>query len=405
MKRRLPNSRWLALAGVIIVLVVGGLVWQHSRKSSTPPVADTGSGSPQSAAQTADNRIRLLATGDFIAHDSVNAAAKQPDGSYNYLPLMDSFTDTFHAADIRFCNDPILNGGEALGIEGYPKFNSPTEFVGGMQKLGCNLVNTASNHSFDFTQQYIDASVEAWKNQPDMLAVVGQNKTQAEHDMVHVFTVKGVKFAFLAYTSYSNTPPQNAYGLNVFSQELAAKQIATAKAQGAQVIIVSMRWGTEYAADVNASQKQQAQFLANQGVDLVLGHGPHVVQAATQLAGSGDQKTTVFYSLGNFLNSQIPAETLFSGVLSVDFDTTTAQITALNYSPIYMHYEWTAAEAASEQLDARHDLKLYPLDDSVTQAMIDSNQLKTTVAAQRDRLQQTLNSMGLNIPLVPLSDI
>lgn len=389
------------------MLVAGGVAWRvHARKSPAPAAIDTESTpSQQTAARTDDNRIRLLATGDFIAHDSVNAAAKQADGSYNYLPLMDSFTDTFHTADIRFCNDPILNGGEALGIEGYPKFNSPTEFVSDMQKLGCNLVNTASNHSFDFTQRYIDASVDAWQAQPDMLAVVGQNKNQAEHDTVHVFTVKGVKFAFLAYTSYSNTTPQNAYGLNVFSQELATKQIAEARAQGAQVIIVSMRWGTEYASEVNATQKQQAQFLASQGVDLVLGHGPHVVQAAMQLTGENDHKTTVFYSLGNFLNSQIPAETLFNGVLAVDFDASTKSITALNYSPIYMHYEWTEAQAQAEQLDARHNLKLYPLDDSVTQAMIDSNQLKTTVAAQRDRLQQTLNSTGLTIPLVPLSDI
>lgn len=406
MKRWLPRSRWGYVLLLAIVVGGGGVLWYAQRQPSPVPATSEGGTSTQAISTNPDDgRIRLLATGDFIAHDSVNAAAKQSDGSYNYVPLMDVFAPTFHGADIRFCNDPILNGGEALGIEGYPKFNSPTEFVDDMQKLGCNMVNTASNHSFDFTQNYIDASVDAWQKQPDMLAVVGQNKTQAEHDAVHVFSVKGVTFAFLAYTSYSNRPPQNSYGLNVFSQDFATKQIAEARKQGAQVIIVSMRWGTEYAEEVNALQKQQAQFLANQGVDVVLGHGPHVVQAATRLAGSDGHQTTVFYSLGNFLSSQIPAETLFNGIASIDFDVATKKITDISYSPIYMHYEWTAAQASAEQLDARHNLMLYPLDDHVTQAMIDSNQLKTTAAAQRERLQQTLNSMGLNIPLVSLDKI
>ncbi len=348
-----------------------------------------------------DHTIRLMATGDWIAHDSVNSAALQTDGSYNYLPLVSDFSPIFTKSDIRFCNDPILNGGTSLGIHGYPKFNSPTEFVTDMGKLGCNLVNTASNHSFDFTQANIDNSVAAWAAVPNMLAVAGENSNQADHDAVHYFTLKGVKFAFLAYTTYTNNdaPAQNSYGVNVFSTNFAATQITAAKAAGAQVIIASMRWGTEYTTTVNAQQAADAQFLANQGVALILGHGSHELEPVAELTGTSGNKTLVWYSLGNFLNTQEPPETLFNGLAFMDFDAKTFQITNLRYLPIYMHYEWTAAQAAADQISTRNHLHLYLLENA-TQAMLDAQQLHTTIAAQQQRLESTLNARGLQIPLI-----
>src|ERR1035437_1860271 len=201
---------------VLAVAGVGLFVYEHQKplanksKSGSSVISKT----VPSAAQNPD-RIRLMITGDWIAHTSVNTAAKKSDGSYNYLPLVQDIQPIFKTADIRFCNAPILNGGASLGISGYPKFNSPTEFVTDMGQFGCNLVNTASNHSFDFTQANIDNSVSAWQKVQGMLAVAGENQSQQQHDTVHYFSIKGVKFAFLAYTAYANNdaPPLNNYGV------------------------------------------------------------------------------------------------------------------------------------------------------------------------------------------------
>jgi poly-gamma-glutamate synthesis protein (capsule biosynthesis protein) len=273
-----------------------------------------------------------------------------------------------------------------------------------MGSLGCNLVNTASNHSFDFTQANINASVDAWSSVPDMLAVAGQNRSQAEHDTVHVFSVKGVKMAFLAYTSYSNKPPQNNYGLNVFSNQLATNQINQARKLGAEFIIVSMRWGTEYSGEVNSLQKTQAKFLADQGVQLVLGHGPHVLQPVQELTGSGGAKTVVWYSLGNFINSQIPAETQFNGIGVIDIDIASKKLTKMSYLPIYMHYEWTPEQAKAEQLNARHNLSLLLLEQATDQ-QVSKHQLNTSISAQKDRLSKTLNALGLQIPLITSKEL
>lgn len=391
----------LIIISMLVVVLVGVGAYLLFFKSR--PVAQQQNSNNTKVTAVKDthpNRIRLLATGDFIAHDSVNTAALQTDGSYNYLPMMKDFLPIFKAADIRFCNDPILNGGVPYGITGYPTFNSPTAFVTDMGKLGCNLVNTASNHSFDKTQGAITASVDAWSTVPNMLAVAGENRTQAEHDTIHYFTVKGVKFAFLAYTTYSNNdaPVQNDFGVNIFSQAFATTQIATAKANGAKVIIASMRWGTEYSMSVNAEQKADAQFLADQGVNLILGHGSHELQPVQELTGANGNKTTVWYSLGNFINTQEPAETLFNGLAVIDFDTKTLQITAMSYLPLYMHYEWTAAQAAADAISTRNSLHMYLLENT-TQPLIDAQQLHTTVAIQTARITSTLNTY-LTITLV-----
>jgi len=403
-KRRFPKVLLISIVLLLVLALPAWFLLGRNKDNSGKNTANTSR--PASGGTTDNSTIRLLATGDFIAHDSVNAAAKQADGSYSYLPLMRDFPALFKKADIRFCNDPILNGGKALGITGYPKFNSPTEFVTDMGKLGCNLANTASNHSFDFTQANISASVDAWDKVPNMLAVAGENRNKAEHDKVHYFTVKGVKFAFLAYTTYINTdsPAQNDYGVNVFSKDFASQQIAEAKSNGAQIIIASMRWGTEYASSVDAEQKADAQWLADQGVQLVLGHGSHELQPVQQLTGAGGTKTTVWYSLGNFLNTQEPPETLFNGLAIMDIDVKTKTLKSMSYLPIYMHYEWTAAQAKADDTNARTNVHLYLLEDA-TQDMIDKQQLKTTVSAQKERITDTLTANGVQIPLITSKDL
>lgn len=388
------------LAVVILALIAGALYW-FSRPTPKTTTAVTRNDTTKTSTSQTSSSINLIATGDWIAHDSVNSAARQPDGSYNYMPMIQDFVPIFKAADIRFCNDPILNGGESLGVTGYPKFNSPTEFVTDMGKLGCNVVNLASNHSFDFTQANISNSVTAWQKTPGVLAFAGENQNQQQHDAVHYFTIKGVKFAFLAYTTYINTdaPAQNPYGVNVFSQDFAKAQIDSAKQNGAKFIIASMRWGTEYSQTMTTQQTQDAQWLADQGVNLILGHGTHELQPVQWLTGSGGNKTLVWYGLGDFLQSQEPAATVFNGIAVMKIDPKTLQISGLGFLPIYMHYEWTPQQQAADDIAARTHLHLYLLEDT-TQAMINAQQLNTTVAAQQQRMESTLNSYGASIPLI-----
>lgn len=401
MSRRALNYSKIAIVVLLLIAALGIYKLTYHKVGYSHKGTTTTHSSSNTTSNSSLTDIRLIATGDWIAHDSINSAALQANGSYNYLPQISDFLPIFNHADIRFCNDPILNGGESLGISGYPKFNSPTEFVTDMGKLGCNLINLASNHSFDFTQANIDNSVTAWQNTPNVLAFAGENQNTTQYNAVHYFTMHGIKFAFLAYTTYINkdAPAQNNYGVNVFSTAFAQSQIATARQNGAQFIIASMRWGTEYSNAITSEQTQDAQWLADQGVNLVLGHGTHVLQPVTWLNGPNGSKTLVWYGLGDFLQSQEPADTVFNGIATLDINPKSLAIENLGFIPIYMHYSWTPAQQAADDIAARTNLHLYLLEDA-NQGLINEQQLSTTISAQEQRLSSTLTADGVNIPLI-----
>lgn len=55
-----------------------------------------------------------------------------------------------------------------------------------------------------------------------------------------------------------------------------------------------------------------------------------------------------------------------------------------------MHYEWTPAEEAAEQLDIRRNAMIYPLKDA-TKAL-EASRLQTSVAEQQRYVQDILGS-------------
>lgn len=392
------KSKKIILAAIILVAGLVAAYWFLLRDDSI--TIDSGTSAERQADRAADSStIRLIATGDTIGHDSINAQAKQADGSYNYLPMMERMRPFFDSADIRFCNQATPAGGETFGITGYPVFNAPHGFTRDMVSLGCNLVNIGTNHTNDKGQALIDAMVAEWDKQ-DILAYAGANRSTAERDQVRYFTVKDVKFAFLSYSTYTNSPVPNGYGLTMYSRSLASAQISEAEKQ-ADFVIVSMRWGTEYSPDINAQQNQISQDLADLGADIVFGHGPHVLEPVKRLQGKGGKPTLAWYSLGNFLNSQLEIESLTGCIAVMDIDVDTKTITDIGCMPIYMHYEWTADEKAREDLLARKNLALYPLDQAAE--VLKRSQNNTSVQTQTQRIKDVLNKY-VTVPIISTAD-
>ncbi len=388
---RFSRNRKVLLAGLmlfIIGVVVTGL-WIRSKDSKKPPVQKTGSSQVKKTVEANNPKsIRLIASGDTIAHDALNAQAKLPDGTYDYYQFIKPLQPYFDKAQVRFCNQAVPGAGPAFGIRGYPIFNSPLEVARDMNRLGCNVVNTGTNHTFDLGQQVIDAQLNYWDTLPNMLAVAGANRSNEEQQKVRYFTSQGVRFAFVSYSTYSNITPPNAYGLNMYSQAIAQVQLTEAR-QKADVVLVSMRWGTEYSPAINGQQEQIAQQLADLGADVVLGHGPHVLQPVKQLSGANGRKTLVWFSIGNFLNAQLPVQALVSGLVVLDIDIVTKSVQPPKYLPIYMHYEWTAEEKAREDLLKRRAFTMVPLDKA--EDLLARSQLGTNVTAQTDYVQKLLN--------------
>lgn len=390
--RKLLNSKKskLVTLGVLVfgLILVGFFAWQKLKVTDNEAQTIIGSNSTPEAEETDQSKtsLRLIITGDIIAHDSVNANAKANNG-YDYYKLMSNMKPFFDKSDVRFCNQATPAGGVEFGVSGYPVFNAPLQLTDDMVRLGCNLVNLGTNHTYDKGQVLINSMVEHWDKQ-NILAHAGANRTAQERDTVRYFEQNGVRFGFLSYSTYSNSPVSNGYGVTMYSQALVERQLREAQ-QKADIVLVSMRWGTEYSPNINARQTQISQFLADNGADIIIGHGPHVLQPVKKLKSSAGSEAVVWYSIGNFLNTQLEIEALTGVIGVVDIDIKSKSVTNIAALPIYNHYEWSTADRVAERLLARSNVQMYALDKANEQ--LESSGHDTTAARQIERITKVLN--------------
>lgn len=389
LKKR-SKQKIIALAfmgmGILTIII---MFFMLVNKSDAPAPRAGDSFSSERENNDENPNITILATGDWIAHDAINAEAKK-SGSYDYSSMTSMFKPVFSQSDINFCNLATMAAGERFGISGYPSFNAPLEWNDNMANLGCNVINTGTNHTNDKGQAVIDANLNHLDSLNNLLAVAGANRNQVEQNEVKYFESKGVKFAFVSYSTYSNSPNPNPYSLNRFDEPLVTKQMNEARQQ-ADIVIASMRWGTEYSDTVNASQKQAASKLADLGADIVLGHGTHTLQAVEKIQGQSGRETLVWYGLGNFLNAQLEVGGLTGCIAKISIDTTSKRVSSNECLPFYQHYEWSASDKASERLMARSNFKIMPLYEA--QEYISKSQLDTTIEEQMQRIKNATNSL------------
>lgn len=381
MKRR---NIYISIA-VLLALVAGAAWWVFVRGDDAPDIEVPPE--PERVEDTELERLRIIATGDMIAHDSVIANAAT-NGGYDFYSLMENMQPFFAAADVRFCNQATPAGGEAFGISGFPIFNAPLQWHDGMEQLGCNVISLGTNHTFDKGQPLVDAMVADWQDR-EVLATAGAHRNQAEREQISYFDVGDVTFAFLSYSTYSNEPVPNNYSMVPYDEAIAASEVAEAR-DNADIVLVSMRWGVEYATSESTEQREIANSLAEAGADFVFGHGPHTLQPVERITSSDERETIVWFSLGNFLNTQIPADTLVSVIAVMDLDPDDLSIVSIGALPVYSHYEWSAEDAATQNLLARQNLQMLALDD-VDDSYFERNQLDTTVQAEREHLTNVLN--------------
>ncbi|HRL04791.1 MAG TPA: CapA family protein, partial [Gemmiger formicilis] len=171
----------------------------------------------------------------------------------------------------------------------------------------------------------IEASMAHWAAMPDDVVTMGFYNLET-YDNYAYQTVNGITFGYLSYTEHTNglpTPSGTDYGVVYLDDhETIAKQIADMR-PNCDVLIVSAHMGTEGTHEVNDFQRETAQWLADQGVDVIIGTHPHVVQNAAWLTGANGNTTFIVYSLGNFINAQSSRDNVIGAILDVYFDKTT----------------------------------------------------------------------------------
>jgi poly-gamma-glutamate capsule biosynthesis protein CapA/YwtB (metallophosphatase superfamily) len=337
-----------------------------------------------------ERRIRVAAMGDMLAHDTIISGAKTDTG-YDFGHYFSHIRTSYADADMVFCNQEGLSSGDTYGISGYPSFNAPIEFAAGLHTgAGCNVINLANNHMGDKGVGATNATLDVW-NEFRPLALSGANKDATSQNTVSYGTVKDLKLGFVSFADFNNNTATPAYSINNYHDEALVRRLVGEARRNADIVIVSMHWGEEDSGVVNQDQQQAAALLASLGVDVVLGTGPHVLQKVDTLPRADGGVTTVWYSLGNMLSSQLDIKGLIGGIATFDIVKKQDErigIEQLSFVPTYMHYEWTVDEKARNDLTARKNAKIYLLKDAA--APLSRSLFSTTVEEQRQYVIHTL---------------
>lgn len=250
---------------------------------------------------------KLIATGDGLVHSPIfKAAYNTSTNSYDFSNMLTYTKDLLKDYDIKYYNQETVFDDDA-SYGGYPRFNTPSDFGASMIKAGFNMVSLATNHSMDMGADSAKKSASWWKNQKNVLTN-GMASSEEDRTNYQIMEANGITYTMLSYTYGTNGLGGSAlqkepYLVNLYSEELVKKDIETVRDK-VDVLIVAMHWGNEYNLNATETQRNQAKFLADNGVDIVLGTHSHCIEPWEKI---GD--TVVFYSFGNFISNQMGAET------------------------------------------------------------------------------------------------
>ena len=264
---------------------------------------------PDNSPKIKEYKISLIMAGDALIHDRLYNDAYR-DGIYDFKPYLKLIKDKIQNYDLAYYNQETILGGTSIGLSSYPSFNSPQELGDAMIDAGFNLVSLATNHTLDRGEKAVLLSREYWNSKDNVYAFGSYSSFDEKKELESkVFELNNIKYGILNYTYGTNgipVPYGKEYLVNLWNDETnyegykenVINDINNLKDK-VDVLMVAMHWGREYTHTPTDLERKTAEFLADNGVDIIIGTHPHVIQPVEWV---GD--TLVFYSLGNFISAQ-----------------------------------------------------------------------------------------------------
>ncbi len=315
--------------------------------------------------------VTIAAVGDIMVHSpqfrSAYVGGKQ---GFDFYPVFQPIERYIQGADIAVGNLETTFAGADQGYSGYPMFNSPEQLGQALKQTGFDVLTTANNHSLDRRSDGVKSTLNFLDDYG--LDHTGTGRNQEERDQILIKNIDDIHIAFMAYTYGTNgmsVPEEEPYLVNLIDKEQIASDIQKARDQKADIIVVSMHFGNEYQREENEEQKELVDFLLKQGVDVVLGSHPHVLQPmemrkVTTIDGE-EKEAFVIYSLGNFVSNQRERYKDSGVILQIsfkkNFHTDKTVLQKVEYTPTWVdksnvggktHYQVLAVEEAMNQYQA-----------------------------------------------------
>jgi poly-gamma-glutamate capsule biosynthesis protein CapA/YwtB (metallophosphatase superfamily) len=250
--------------------------------------------------------ITITSVGDIMMHEPQIKSGSLGNGNYDFSMMFKSIKPYIEKADFAIGNLETTLAGKEKKYTGYPMFNAPEILAKNIKEAGFDMVTTANNHSLDRKFYGVVKTIENLDNAG--LLHIGTYKTKEDSEAIFVEDIKGIKVAFLVYTYGTNglMVPEK-FAVNLIDRSKIFEDIKKAKSLNVDMIITSMHFGNEYQTNQNKTQKDLVNFLFQNGVDVVLGSHPHVLQPVEMKKVKDvygiEKERFVIYSQGNIVSN------------------------------------------------------------------------------------------------------
>ena len=362
LRRRRKQQRRLRL-GMAAALVVLGICCcviyyfiqdapqgQMVQSGAVPAVTE-----PAAEAPTEETRSRfdpittvhIRAAGDLNITDSVVDSGLAANG-YDYTRAFQDVASTLSSADLTIMN---LEGNVCGEPYGTATTSAPNKILNALSAAGVDILQMANSCTINNGLIGLNSTLQAIRAAG--IEPVGAYSSTAEFKRSKGYTicdVGGIRIAVVAFTKGvgGRGLPEGSEGcVNLLYTDYEStyrrvdtagitKILDNAKAEKPDFIIALVHWGSENNDTISKTQESIITLLKKNGVGLILGTHPHLVQeiAYDQTAG-----TLVAYSLGDFYGDGSRSGTNYSIILDVeitkDSDKRTTKVTGYSYTPIY----------------------------------------------------------------------
>ena len=260
-------------------------------------------------------RVSIAAVGDLMCHKyMVYDAYDRASDTYDFKSMLEDVAPLLSAADITIGNLETPVAGASFGYTGSSgtlNFNAPDSYLDMLEMAGFDVLSYSNNHILDKGWQGLLSTLDTL--QARGFTYTGAFRNQQENETPCIVEHEGIKFAFVTATYGSNVgrgriPDEfKAWAYNDLNEKKILADTDRARAAGADVVIALLHWGAERVLKPNRTQKDLAPALIAGGVDVIIGHHPHVLQGIERIE-SGGRQGVVFYSLGNFVSNMYPPQ-------------------------------------------------------------------------------------------------
>ena len=276
----------------------------HSVPAQSPtPSASTST----STGGSQDVHFTVGYAGDVLMHMPVMEST--PGASGDITANIAAETPWVEGLDLALCGMEVPVAPDGV-YSGYPAFGTSTEVVAALARSGWDGCATASNHAADRGEAGVVATLDALDAHG--LGHAGTYRSQQDASVPFALyeLERGGRTVTVAQISttmdLNGLEDPTGYSVSLNDVGTITKAATSARAAGADLVVVHSQLGEEYETTPNDKQVSYAQSLADTGqVDIFFGAHPHVPQPAEKLSGGVKGKGMwASYSAGNYISSQ-----------------------------------------------------------------------------------------------------